>query len=151
MTPEKRFPIFLRGVLGLWAGVSIGGALVAVPAKFQAASLTRAVALEVGRAQFHWLGVVEAVLCTVVLLGLLLRAKFSWHWPGLALAIFVIQWAVIMPPLDARTLQVIAGQELPPSSLHVVYVIAEVAKFLVLSLLAVGVLPRSKAGSARTG
>ncbi len=51
----------------LWAGTVLGGSLIAAPAKFQAPSLTRAVALDVGRMQFYWLGIAEMALCALLL------------------------------------------------------------------------------------
>ena len=45
-----------RGIALVWAGVAIGGSLIATPAKFQAPSLSMTTALEVGRAQFFWVG-----------------------------------------------------------------------------------------------
>ena len=134
---------FARGVFGIWAGVSLAGSLVAAPAKFQAESLTRTVALDVGRAQFHWLGITEALVCLVVVLSLLRGPRPKWRWPAVALGLLALQRLVIMPPLDARTLQVIAGETVAPNSLHVIYVVVEVVKFLVLGLLATGVLKMS--------
>lgn len=63
-SPRYRFAAPLAGV---WAGVVIGGSLVAAPARFQAPSFTPDVALEVRRAQFAWLGVTEVILCVALL------------------------------------------------------------------------------------
>ena len=40
----------------IWAGACIGANMIAAPAKFQVADLTRPVALQVGRMQFQWVG-----------------------------------------------------------------------------------------------
>ncbi|MGR3623560.1 hypothetical protein [Pseudophaeobacter sp.] len=52
----------------LWIGVAFAGNLVAAPAKFQAASLTLPVALDVGRVQFLWIGFAEAICLLVILM-----------------------------------------------------------------------------------
>ncbi|KJS39416.1 MAG: hypothetical protein VR74_02205 [Hyphomonas sp. BRH_c22] len=67
----------LAPVLALvWAGVSLGGSLVAAPAKFRAPSLEVMTALEVGRAQFLWVGITEAIICAGIIALLLL-------WPAI--------------------------------------------------------------------
>jgi len=113
----------------LWAGVSLGGSLVAAPAKFRAPSLDRPTALEVGRAQFLWVGVTEAVLCVALVGALLLAAAVAWWWLAVPIVIFVIQRLVIMPPLDARTRRLIREERVGTSHLHQVYVVLEVVKF----------------------
>lgn len=116
----------------VWAGVSLGGALVAAPAKFQAPSLTLPVALEVGRAQFKWIGWCEAALCGLLVLALVWSDSGSWQIMLVPIGLFALQRLVIMPPLDARTLKVIAGAEQGKTSLHIFYIIAECSKFLAL-------------------
>ena len=70
----------MSGVGLLWAGLSLGGNLIAAPAKFQVSDLGLALALQVGRAQFTWLGYAEWVfLATLAVVGFLVRL------PGLRL------------------------------------------------------------------
>ena len=113
----------------LWAGVSLGGSLVAAPAKFRAPSLDRPTALEVGRAQFFWVGVTEAVLCAVLIGALVLDATGPWRWLVVPVVLFAIQRLVIMPPLDARTRRLIREERVGASRLHLVFVVLEVVKF----------------------
>ncbi len=63
----------------LWAGVVLGGSLIVAPAKFQVPSLTIPQLLEVGQAQFYWVGnaeIIFAVLLTLPLLYAPIRAQF---------------------------------------------------------------------------
>ena len=113
----------------LWAGVSLGGSLVAAPAKFRAPSLDRPTALEVGRAQFFWVGVTEAVLCSVLIGALVLDATGPWRWLVVPVVLFAIQRLVIMPPLDARTRRLIREERVGASRLHLVFVVLEAVKF----------------------
>ncbi len=129
-----------HGFALLWAGVSLGGALIAAPAKFQAPSLTLPVALEVGRAQFRWVGYGEWGLCIAFVLSLFLLGGLNWRWALIPLALFAIQQFAVMPPLDARTLQVIAGDVVEKSSLHIIYIVLEFLKFFSLTGIGLGAL-----------
>lgn len=130
MSTAPQIPIgrhrFAGSLAGIWAGVIVGGSLVAAPAKFQAPSLTREVALEVGRAQFAWLGVTELVLCAALLVAVFGSRSFRWTLG--ATIVFGLQRLVLMPVLDERTVRIIAGEAVEPSMLHAVYVAFEVAK-----------------------
>lgn len=115
-----------------WAGVAVSGNLIAAPAKFQAPSLSVPVALDVGRMQFLWIGVAEAI-CLLAILLLLMAAR---RWPSLPLlaatAVFAFQRLWLLPLLDTRTLALIAGAQVEESSLHIVYVAAEILKTVCL-------------------
>lgn len=112
----------------LWIGVAFAGNLVAAPAKFQAASLTLPVALDVGRVQFLWIGFAEAI-CLLVILCLLGSARRWPSWPLIAAtAVFALQRIWLLPLLDIRTLAIIGGAQVEDSLLHFVYVAAEILK-----------------------
>ena len=113
----------------IWAGVSLGGSLVAAPAKFRAPSLDRPTALEVGRAQFYWVGVTEGALCVGLIAALVVVAADAWRWMAVPITLFAIQRFVVMPPLDARTVQAIQGASARARHLHTIYVILELLKF----------------------
>ena len=129
---------------GLWAGVVLGGSLVAAPAKFEAQSLTLEVALDVGRAQFFWIGVTEVLICAALLVSLAFAAGRRWRWALAAAALLAFQRLILMPPLDARTLQIIAGEPVSENSLHTVFIVGEVVKFLLLAAMAYGILKMTK-------
>jgi len=122
-------------ILVLWSGVVLGGSLIAAPAKFQAQSLTLEVALDVGRAQFSWVGIAEGALCAAFLIARAAFGGVSWLLAAIPVGIFLVQRFIIMPPLDARTLQVIAGENVGDSHLHRLFIILEGVKFLLLIIL----------------
>ena len=143
----------------LWAGLSVGVAFLATPAKFLAPSLTVPVALDVGRHTFSIYNHVElALLVALVLLGV--RSKL-WRRRYLALSapgvIVVAQATWLIPALDARVAAILGGQTPPASGLHALYIGTELAK--ILWLLAFGfadLLPgrrgvRRRAGAAMRG
>ncbi|WP_299153748.1 hypothetical protein [uncultured Tateyamaria sp.] len=131
-------PVVSRGLSGLWAGVVIGGSLIAAPAKFQVTTLSTPQLLEVGRAQFHWVGIAEAALCAALLISVFLseRSRFIFLW--IPVALFAIQRLYLMPLLDARTLEIIAGSDVAESSIHIVFIVLEITKVILLCGFAVG-------------
>jgi len=116
-----------------WAGLSLGGSLIAAPAKFKAPSLDMPTALDVGRAQFAWLGYTEWVLL-FLLIGALFLSRFDldWRFYLLPIILFLIQQFGLMPKLDAITLERINGSGVNSGYLHITVIAAEVLKFLAL-------------------
>ena len=121
----------------VWAGVAIGGSLIAAPAKFGAPSLDLPTALEVGREQFFWVGVAEGAACAALIGALVFRAAGAVWWMWAPVAVFAVQRLLLMPLLDARTLRSIAGETVPESRLHLVFVVLEFLK--VAALVAAGI------------
>ena len=116
----------------LWAGISLGGSLIAAPAKFQAPSLSIPSALEVGRAQFLWVGMGEALVCGLLIAALVFIPAPGPEFFAIPIILFTLQRLAVMPVLDARSLRVIEGGTAGPRSLHRLYILLEVAKFLIL-------------------
>ena len=118
----------------LWAGASLAGNLVAAPAKFQVQTLDLSVALQIGRAQFAWIGIVEWCLVTLITIVLTLRLQI----PPLPLAgvilIFLIQQFWLQPLLQVRSDLLISGQSVPLSHIHLIFAVLELLKFLSLLL-----------------
>jgi len=121
-------------VIGLiWAGVSLGGALIAAPAKFRASSLDMPTVLDIGRAQFVWLGNTEWALLLLLIGALFLsRYDLDWLFYLLPIILFLIQQLGLMPRLDAITLERINGSSASSGYLHIIFIAAEVLKFLAL-------------------
>lgn len=133
----------------VWAGVTIGGSLIAAPAKFGAPSLDLPTALEVGREQFFWVGVAEGAACAALIGALLFRAAAAVWWMWAPVAVFAVQRLVLMPLLDARTVRTIAGETVPESNLHLVFVVLEFVK--VAALVAAGIVALRTGSSPPSG
>lgn len=141
---------YARAIALVWAGMVLGVSFVATPAKFLAPSLSRPVALDVGRHTFRTFGRVEMVVAA--LLGLRRTASAPQRLlaavPGL---IVLAQGLCLRPRLDTRTQQVVRGITVPPASgLHLAYVTSEAAKLA--ALLTMGLMaarPRTGARRAR--
>lgn len=129
----------ISAILLLWAGLLLGVSFVATPAKFLAPSLTMAQALDVGRWTFHVLTLIEWAL-VVVVAGLIaiawMRDTGSSGAVGMLLAavagVLAVETFVIRPPLDERTLRIIAGQSVLPSRLHSLYIALEALKLALI-------------------
>ncbi len=120
----------------IWAGASISANMIAAPAKFQVADLTRPVALQVGRVQFLWVGYLEMVLAAFAALAIVIETRRVQTWVLVALSVFVVQRFVVLPQLSELTDQVIAGTALSGSKLHLVFIALECTKLLALLLAA---------------
>lgn len=124
-------------ILLLWAGLSLGGNLIAAPAKFQVEAVPLDDLLRIGRAQFAWLGVAE-ILFAIVLLGMCLIKKACLNWISIAaLLVLLFQQVGLQPLLQARTDLILADQPAPSSHLHLIFIATEIAKFTLLVWAAV--------------
>ena len=133
-TPPSRLG---PGLILLWAGLTLGVAFLATPAKFLAPTLSLPVALEVGQQTFHLYNRVEiGLLLGLAGFGAIWTPPRGW-WFALALpAIVVLTQALwLLPLLDARVAAIIAGATPSGSPLHVVYIAAEGLKTLWLAAL----------------
>jgi hypothetical protein len=149
--PPSVFDRLSARLILLWAGLSMGVAFLATPVKFLAPSLTLPVALDVGRHTFSIYN--QAELALLVALMLLGAGSRLWRRRYLALSvpavIVALQAAWLIPALDARVSTILAGQTPPASSLHALYIGAELAKVLWLLAFGFGDLLPARRGAGR--
>lgn len=142
---DKRGRLVLELVAAmLWIGLLLGVSFLATPAKFLAPSLSLAVALDVGRQTFGVFNKVEWALA-ILLLALVLAGRGTWLSiaGAVVLAVMVVVETIwLLPVLDQRVGLIIAGQQPPESSLHVVYIVLQIVKLAVLCGLAAAVARR---------
>lgn len=117
-----------------WVGMTVGISMIATPVRFTAASITRPIALDVGRVVFTALNKIE--LLALVLLLVVIRASGRsaglWAWCSMLALIVIAQGAWLIPELAARTDIILAGGEPPPSYAHAIYSTLELAKIGIL-------------------
>ncbi|MEH6631380.1 MAG: hypothetical protein V7776_11155 [Halopseudomonas aestusnigri] len=119
----------------LWAGLSLGGNLIAAPAKFQVASLPVSTLLQIGQAQFNWLGTSQWIFVVLIVLLVAMSGRTLFLILSIPVMIFIVQEWLLMPALDTRTVSVIAGQTISANPmLHFGFVGAEIIKCLSLIL-----------------
>jgi hypothetical protein len=120
-----------------WLGMTVGVSMIATPVRFTAESITRPVALDVGRVVFAALNKAEllALVLLLVVVRVSGRSRSLWAWCGVLALIVVAQGAWLIPELAARTDIILAGSEPPASHAHAIYATLELAKIAILVLV----------------
>jgi len=118
----------------VWFGMTAGISLLETPVKFTAPTVTREVALDVGRVVFAALNQAEFV--ALILLLILVRisglARQLLLVCGALAAIQIAQASWLLPELSERTQQIIEGAEPAASAAHATFSVLQLLK---LSLL----------------
>jgi len=120
-----------------WLGMTAGVSLLATPVRFSAETITRTIALDVGRAVFAALNKAEFVALIIILIMIRASGKARELWiAAFALAlILLLQATWLLPELTARTDLIIAGIEPEPSIAHAAYSTLELSKIVLLAWL----------------
>jgi len=136
----------------LWVGMTIGVSMIATPVRFTATTITREIALDVGRVVFAALNKAELVALVIFLIVIRASDRTAKYWGFAAiLALIVIaqsQW--LTPELAERTQMIINGIEPPASYAHAIYSSLELIKIGLLLYLGFSSLG-AQASGARTG
>ncbi len=121
-----------------WLGLVFGVSFLATLAKFRASSLTRPVALDVGRHTFRWLGRAEWAVAALLAIALILSGLQPLRTTAFLLLIVVLlaQALWLLPALSARIEVIQSGGTPPPSPLHFYSVAGEAAKLVLLLFIA---------------
>lgn len=126
----------LRLVLpAVWIGIIIGLSFVETPLKFLAPGITTPLGLGIGRLVFIALAIIGWVILVVLTIIALPRPRESRGGLLLIAAMWVVMaveslW--LRPALAARSDAIIAGGDPGPSSLHYVYIAAELVLLALL-------------------
>ncbi|MCZ4077507.1 hypothetical protein O1W68_06090 [Rhodococcus sp. H36-A4] len=120
-----------------WLGMVIAISFVEAPLEFRAPGVTLAIGLGIGRKVFAALNIVEVVLAVVLSVAWLYADTDGWLLLVLVSTILVVQVAVVRPPLTKRSNRVLAGENVPCSKIHFVYIALEVVKVLLLIALTI--------------
>ena len=132
----------------LWVGITIGVSMIATPMRFTAETITRPIALDVGRVVFAALNKVELVALVILLIVVRTsgRAAKLWGFCGVLALIVIAQTAWLTPELAERTQMVINGVEPPQSYAHALYSSLELIKIGLLLFLGFSSLTAGKSG-----
>jgi hypothetical protein len=122
-----------------WVGMTVGISMIATPVRFTATSITRPVALDVGRVVFAALNKAElvALVLLLVIVRVSDRTRELWAWCSVLVLIVLAQGVWLIPELASRTDIILAGGEPPPSYAHAVYSSLELTKIGLLSFLGI--------------
>lgn len=135
-----------------WFGMTAGVSMLATPVRFTAETITRPVALDVGRVVFAALNKAEfvALIIMLVIIRGSSQARQLWAFALVLALILIAQAQWLLPELAERTDMIIAGAEPPPSIAHAAYSVLELGKLLLLVFVGFRSLQilREDAGSA---
>src|SRR5689334_22627537 len=96
------------------------------PLKFRAPGVTVRIGLGIGRLVFRGLNTAEAILAAVLLVSAVAAAQLPparvIAAGAAAIAVLLIQLAVVGPRLTRRSDRVLAGEDVPRSRAHYAYV-----------------------------
>lgn len=123
-----------------WLGMVVAISFLEAPLKFRAPGVTLQVGLGIGRIVFRALNRAEMALASVLIIAVTLAGPSAPVLTAttVAVVLLAVQLGVVRPALNRRSDRVLAGEQLPRSRTHHVYVALESAK--VIALCALGVL-----------
>jgi hypothetical protein len=129
-------------VVFVWLGMVLAISFLETPLKFRAPGVTVQIGLGIGRLVFRALNVVELGLAVVLVVAILVAAPPSRVVTGvvLAVAVLLVQVAMVRPVLTRRSDRVLAGESPPRSRAHYWYVGLELVKLVALPITGVMVI-----------
>lgn len=134
-TQHKDFIVI--GVYCFWMGILIAISFLETPLKFQVPGITLPFALELGKLMFG-VSINIQLLLAVLLMMLFFRninfIKRDFIFLGFLLILLMLEKLWILPVLDARADLISAGNPVPPSDLHNIFIGAEVLKLILLAI-----------------
>ena len=135
------FRILRLSIPFIWFGAVIAISFMEAPLKFYAPNITTELGLGIGRLVFYALNKLEILLAILFLISLIVRPpknRAMVVMPAILFFILALQTLWLLPALDLRAERLLAGEPLPASNFHIVYIVGEVLKIVLL--LAIGVL-----------
>ena len=123
----------LAAVSFTWLGMVLAISFLEAPLKFRAPGVTVPLGLGIGRIVFRALNRVELLLLVSAVVAVALAPRPALVGVVAALVVLLgVQLGLVRPALNRRSDRVLAGEELPRSQGHLVYVALEVAKVALL-------------------
>jgi hypothetical protein len=132
------FRILQTAIPFIWFGVVGAISFMEAPLKFTAPNITVPLGLGIGMIVFHTLNKIEIVLCVLLTVSFFAARpvrKFQLGAFAFIALVLIIQTFVLFPLLDERAMQVINGTAPPFSGLHIVYIVTDSIKVLLLLIL----------------
>lgn len=127
-----------------WLGMVVAISFLEAPLKFRAPGVTVRIGLGIGRLVFRGLNTAEAILATVLLVSAAAAAQLPparvIAAGATAIAVLLIQLAVVRPRLSRRSDRVLTGEDVPRSHAHYAYVGLELVKVAALLLTGIFLL-----------
>lgn len=132
MTEAARYAQLILPVF--WLGMVAAISFLEAPIKFRAPGVSLAIGLGICRKVFTALNAVELVLALILAASCVVAKPDTPALTFFVLAalVLVVQVVVIRPRLGKRSDRVLAGEVLPRSKMHLVYIAFELLKVVLL-------------------
>jgi hypothetical protein len=135
-----KYPLIIA-ILFLWIGFVCAISFMEAWLKFRAPGVNLSVGLGIGRLVFNALNKVEWVFALAILVNLFI-SKHSAFTTTHALfyipfILLLIQTVWLLPALDIRAQMHIDGKIVPPSNMHLYYIVIEVTKVVCLFIFSI--------------
>ena len=127
----------------VWSGMIGAISFIEAPLKFRAPNVTREIGLGIGKIVFQALNRIELVLAAIIIACLIFagpQAANVYYILGVVVLFLLTQTVWLLPRLNARVVAIIAGQNIPSSNLHLVFVALEIGKMISLVYLGIALL-----------
>lgn len=127
----------------IWFGMVGAISFVEAPLKFRAPNVTLALGLGIGKLVFQMLNRIEIVFALMMLFSLFFSrpaTNFPLYVFGAIFVLLLLQTVWLLPLLNVRAEQVIAGEVAPHSNNHLIFIAFEVLKFILLFVLGASLL-----------
>jgi hypothetical protein len=129
----------------IWFGMVLAISFMEAPLKFQAPGITIPLGLGIGRLVFFTLNKME-IVCALLLIFAFFRDRSSSRTMlvtfAIATIILFLETVWLLPLLDARAELVIAGTAPPFSNSHIIYIVFDAIKLIVLLVLGIATARR---------
>ncbi len=130
----------------IWFGMVGAISFMEAPLKFRAPNVTLAIGLGIGKIIFQMLNRIEIVFALIMLVTLIFArpaTDFALYIFGALFILLLLQTVWLLPLLNTRAEQVIAGTVAPHSYNHLIFIAFEVLKFVLLFVLGASLLKDS--------
>lgn len=127
----------------IWFGMVGAISFMEAPLKFRAPNVTLALGLGIGKIVFQMLNRIEIVFAIIMFVSLFFArpaTNFALYIFGAIFVLLLLQTVWLLPLLNARAEQVIAGTTAPPPNTHLIFIAFEVLKFIMLFILGASLL-----------
>ena len=128
----------------LWSGFIGAISFMESWLKFRAPGLTIPVGLNIGKLVFSALNKVEWAFAMLITIFILLNSSkinsSDEIWFLVIVVILIVQTIWLLPALNSRAKAIIGGATLPPLTLHLYFVIAELIKLIMLIVFGISLL-----------
>lgn len=136
------FRILQIAIPFIWFGLLGGISFLETPLKFRAPNITLPLGLGIGRIVFQTLNKIEIVLMILMLMTFVkTKPKVKLAHFSLSVIAFLLfsQTVWLLPVLDAQAIEIINGNTVPDSNAHLIYIVFDAIKFVLLFALGAGI------------